>query len=274
MIIHRQITREHRIDYLLYANTYIAALFVAIFFIDFSAYSIYGQRYMDVSFNGWWCKVKGYLMYINGCTFFYTFALQAIYRVCRILYRTKVRLQSFRLYTILSVGLWILVSCELLPSLLIGDIEYITNHYHCQFSPKNLRASLTVYPLGFILPFSITVYCYTWAMCSVRRQTAALMTINQRVCLQRNIIILKRLMTLLCIVTIVAAPHILLPIVYIIIGHLPEWVISVGSLLTGFPILAVSITLLFVSPHLKRLWTRVNDVNAERALPFIRRHRR
>ena len=253
IIVRRQIIRAHHIDYLLFANIYIAALFGTIFCIDISIYSIYGQIYVTSSFSGWWCRIKGYLVYLSAVIFFYTFALQAIYRFCRILYRTKARLLSFHLYAILTVSLWFLAACELLPSLLIGDIEYLVNDYHCQFAPTSIRGSLTVYSIGFVLPFSVTVFCYMWTIRCIQQQTARLLTINQRISMQRDVVILKRLAIFLSMVTTISAPHVILPIIYIIAGSLPTWIISVESLMSSLALLAVSIILLFTSPHLKKL---------------------
>jgi hypothetical protein len=138
-----------------------------------------------------------------------------------------------------------------LPSLLIGDIEYIFNDYHCQFAPTSIRGSLTVYSVGFVFPFSVTVFCYIWTMCSIRKQTAALITINQQINIHRDLIILKRLVIFLTIVTIVAAPHVCLPIIYVITGNLPPWIISLEWLTTALALVAVLFILLFITPHLK-----------------------
>lgn len=250
ILLRRMITREHRIDYLLYANTYTAALFLACLWIDMCAYSIYGQIFVEISFDGWWCKTNGYLLYIGGTTFFHTFALQAIYPLCCILYRTKIRLHSFRLYIILSISLWILTSFELLPSFLIGDIEYIAHGYYCQFAPTGIRGSLTVSSIGYLLPFGVTVFCYMWTMYNIRKQTVVLVTVNQQANIHRDIIILNRVVIFLTILTTVGAPHICLPIIYVIIGYLPLWIVSLESTLTVSAVLAVSIVLLYISPQL------------------------
>lgn len=253
IIIRRQVFREHRVDYLLFANTYLTAFMIAIFFLDLCAYSIYGHVNIDVSFDSWWCRIKGYMLYISGSTFFHTFALQGIYRFCRILHQTKIRLQSFRLYVILSGSLWIFTSFELLPSLLIGDIEYVAYDHHCQFIPTSVRGSFTIYTIGFVVPFSITVFCYMWTMYSVRKQTAALATIDQQASVNRDMIVMKRLMIFLTVVTIVAAPHVFLPVIYLITGSLPEWIISLEWLITSIALVCVLIIIFFITPQLNKL---------------------
>ena len=273
MILRRRILQQHRIDYLFFANIYFSAMFGTIFMADVCVYSIYGQVYIEMSFDGWWCRIKGYCIYLTGYTFFYTFALQAFYRFCRINYRTRVQLHSFRLYVVLSIGLWILATCALLPSLLIGDIKYVANDYHCQFAPTDMRGSFTVYSVGFLLPFSVTLFCYMWTMYSLRRQTAALVTINQRDRAQRDMMILRRLVIFLSIVAIAAAPHLMLPIIYVIIGYLPDWIISLEWMLTESAGLAVSISLLLAAPHLKKLWPVLNRVDSVRVLTVNARER-
>ena len=192
-------------------------------------------------------------MYVCGCTFFHSFFVQAIYRLCRILYPTRITFQSFHLYVILSVGIWMLVFVDFLPSLLIGDIEYLPYDYHCQFAFTNIRASLTVCSVGFIIPFSLTVFLYAWTLYHVRKQSATLTTINRQANIRRDVTVLKRLVILLTFLTITAAPHILLPIIYAITAQLPVWVVPLEWLLTFVGSISVSIILVFVSPHLKKL---------------------
>ena len=255
LISHRWNIRKHRIDTLLYANTYLSLIFISLFFLDMSAYSIHGHLYPSTSFQGRWCQIKGYLLYGSGCTFFHTFLLQAFYRLNRILFRTHIHLQSFRLYLFLSIILWPIIYLELIPSFLIGDIEYLPHDYHCQFSLASVRGSLTVCSIGFLLPFTLTLFCYIYTMYRVHQQSAALFTLNQHRSIRRDLFILKRLAILLTFVTLVAAPHALMPIVYALTGYLPGWITSLEWVLTSFALVCVSIVLVLVTSHLKKICT-------------------
>jgi hypothetical protein len=101
-------------------------------------------------------------------------------------------------------------------------------------------------------------------MCNIRKQTAALILINQQANIHRDIIVLKRLVLLLSIITFVAAPHAYLPIIYAITGYLPLWIVSLEWMLTSLALSVVSILLLFISPHLKKLRTRLHAVHPVR----------
>lgn len=234
-----------------------------------AAHSIYGYIHLGVSLNNGWCKIRGYFGYIGGCTFFYTFAAQAFYRFCRILYGTNSRLQSFSLHAMLSVSLWLLTALELLPSLIIGDIEYILDGYHCQFSPTSFRGTLTLCSIGFLLPFSVTIFFYTWTMCSIRRRSMALLTIDQRASIHRDIVIMKRLLILLNIITAVSLPHVLLPVIYTIVGSLPQWIVPLEVLLTELAVLAVAVVLFMITPQLRQLRKTTRVVDFVRQIPMI-----
>ena len=257
MIQHRGSLREYRIDYLLFGTTYLTLIFVAIFFIDMCAYSIVGHLNPSVTFDGFWCRMKAYLMYGAGCTFFHSFLLQAFYRLNRILYQNKHKSQSFRFYVILSISIWIIVYIELIPSFVIGDIEYIVSEHHCQFAFTNVRGSIVVCTVGFFVPFSLTMFCYLWTMLKIHQQSAALMMINRSHMMRRDILILKRLVILLTFVTFVAAPHVIFPVVVAFDGFLPGWLFSLEWLLTALALVSVSIVLIFVSTHLKKICVEV-----------------
>lgn len=153
------------------------------------------------------------------------------------------------------MGLWALMYLELTPSLVIGDIEYISNDYHCQFSLASVRGSLTVCSVGFLCPFTLTLFCYIYTMYRVHQQSLALLTLNQQRSVRRDLFILKRLAILLTFVTLVAAPHALMPIVYATTGYLPGWITSLEWVLTSFALVCVSIVLVIVTSHLKKICT-------------------
>ncbi|CAF4107867.1 unnamed protein product [Adineta steineri] len=253
IILHRPTIRGERIDCLFLANIYIILLVISCFFLDMYFYYITGYLYPNSSFDNLWCRTKGYILYICGYSFFHSFSLQAIYRICRILYPIQTKRQPFNLYAIIFLGQWIFSAIELLPSLLIGDIEYLENDFHCQVAPTNMRSSLTVCLIGFLAPFTIILYCYGYTIYYVRKHNSTIITIKQRTILRRDLIILKRIILLLTVLTSSAVPHVAFPIIYIMIGSLPKWLVSLEWALTILALLSISLVIPRISPHLKRL---------------------
>ena len=91
-------------------------------------------------------------------------------------------------------------------------------------------------------------------MYRVHQQSLALYTLDQHRSIRRDLFVLKRLAILLTVVTAVAAPHALMPIVYAMTGFLPDWITSLEWLLTSFALVSVSIVLVIVTSHLKKVF--------------------
>ncbi|UJR32501.1 hypothetical protein I4U23_019963 [Adineta vaga] len=222
-----------------------------------SVHYIYGYFYPRTIFNTWLCRIKAYVLYICGYAFFHSFSLQAIYRICRILYPLQMNRQPIYVYVIVSVCLWILSALELLPSLLIGDIQYSAYDLHCQFSPTNMRGSLTVCLIGYLFPFSIMACCYFYTIYYIRKHNSIIViTVKQRVRMRRDMVILKRIITLLAVLSSSAIPHALFPIIYMIYGALPVWLVSLEWVLTIIALIITSVFLPFLSPHMKKMCDR------------------
>ncbi|CAF3389227.1 unnamed protein product [Rotaria sp. Silwood2] len=188
--------------------------------------------------------------------------------MCRIVYHTRVNLRSFRLYKNLSIAQWILGFLQLLPSLCIGDIDYLPTDYHCQLSPKNLHATLTGLSILFLIPLSLTLICYVCTMYYVRSRNIALGPIGRSSNIHRDLTVFTRLVILLTFVTTVALPHVLIPIAYVANDYLPLWTSPFEWSLTLFSLICVAITQIFVSSHLKKIFTWPIRVHMTTVLPY------
>lgn len=97
-------------------------------------------------------------------------------------------------------------------------------------------------------------------MYHVRTQTTALIMINQYRSVRRDLIILSRLVFVFIFITAAALLHAIIPIVYTITGYLPPWMVSLEWLLTLFSVTTGCIIQIFVTPHLKKLYVRINRI--------------
>ena len=256
MCFRRGIVKRHRIDYLLLGNTYLILITVCPFFLDLSIHSIYGHLHPDSTFEGFPCRFKAYIMYINGYVYFYSFLLQAIYRYCRIVYHTQLKYQSFRLYFLLSIFLWINGFWQTVPCLIFRHVDYMPDEYHCQFPADNLPSSLIGLSIMFLVPYLLTLMCYACTMYHVRKRTTELSHINQRASLRRDLTVLTRIVFLLTLVTLVAMPHVLIPIIYVLFGYIPPWASPFEWLLTVLGLFGAGFLQLFLSPIMRQLFAR------------------
>ena len=256
MYKHRDTLRQHRTDYLLLMNSYLPLFTVTPFFTDMCIHSIYGYFHPTSDFQGFSCRFKAYVMYIHGYVYFYSFLLQSIYRFCRIVYHTHSNLQSFRIYVILSILLWVNGFWQMLPCLLYRYVDYLPDEYHCQFPLSDLFASLIGLSINFLIPYILTLICYIITMCYVRKRSAELIGINRRLSIRRDIIILRRIVILLTLVTFVALPHVILPFIHLWLGELPSWMCPLEWLTTTIALTCVAIIQIFIIPAFKKLFIR------------------
>ena len=262
MYIRRSVVKTDPVTYLLAGNSYISFIIASPLFLEMSFNSIYGQFNPNSSFDGWFCRFKSYVLYINGCVYFYSFLLQSIFRFCRIVYSRRPAFQAFRLYAILSVAQWPLAATLLVPSLILGDIEYLPNAYHCQFPPTSVRKSLLGLSFLFLIPFILTLLCYFYTMNYVRTQTAALITINQNQRMRRDFLVLSRLVFLFTFLAAVALPHVLIPIACALSAYTPDWVVPFEWAMTLFSLTAGCILQICFTPHLKNIFLRPTRVQS------------
>ncbi|CAF3559831.1 unnamed protein product [Rotaria sp. Silwood1] len=122
-------------------------------------------------------------------------------------------------------------------------MEYLHNDYHCQVAPSSMRGSLTVCVLGFLFPFIIIVCSYVYTIYYVRQHNPTIITINRRTNMRRDMIILKRVLIILTLLTSSAAPHALFPIAYRILGTLPTWLVALEWLLTIVALISIAVIL-------------------------------
>ena len=256
----RSIVKKDRLSYLLIANAYIVFALACPLYTDMSINAIYGELHPTSDFNGPVCLFKGLMSQMCGSVYFNSFLLQAVYRCCRIVYPARATFQSFRVYALLSAAQWPFAALILTPSLIVGDITYLPDEYHCEFPPTNVRGTLAALSVLFMIPFALTLLCYFYTMNYVRNQTKNLTSINQNANMRRDTAILGRLVLLFSFVSIVGVPHILVPISYAITGYDPPWAVSCTWYLTFFSFITASIIEIRVSPHLRKLFSRTARV--------------
>jgi hypothetical protein len=94
LIINRIRSVMSKVTILLVYNTYVAMLFVNAIMLTINIYNVYIDLYPSSNFDDLWCRLRTYFSFIGSCAFYYSFVLQAAFRLVRVvLYQRKV-LQS------------------------------------------------------------------------------------------------------------------------------------------------------------------------------------
>jgi hypothetical protein len=251
MLFHQRPSSTDRTAHLLCINMYISLGIGCALMLEMYCYTLYGHLHPNISFNNRWCYIKSYLFYVSGCSFFYSYLLQAIYRLCRIVFYTKSFLQSLNLYIGGIILQWIFSFIQVIPVYLFGLFEYLHNDYHCQIALNNIHGLFLGLSLVHLIPISLTTICYIYTVIYICRRSNSMRTTRQRVSDRRDLFVLSRVFIILSVMIVSGMPQVGIGIFYQYYGYLPYWSTQFQWLTATFSVLCVAVILMFVSPNLK-----------------------
>lgn len=251
---------SHRVALLLTANMYFALLFSGISSLELFVHVLPGHLYLLSSLNdGISCPMRAYFQWVSVCVVCYSNTLQAIYRLCRVIFHRQKSLQSIQLYKILIIIQWIICLLFMIPSFVLGDYKYSIDDYYCQNDISNLRSSYLNSALAYSIPVSVTIGCYIYTLIKIRRRNNSLiqtMTQIQLISVRRDLVVLFRICLLLGIIMIVAIPVVIAFCIYIFTGYKPWWTSQIQRLVFNLSAASVTVILALMSPHVCNLWRR------------------
>jgi hypothetical protein len=241
-------------SFLLICNTYFTMILLALTLLDICGHRLYGHIDPSIRFDGQRCEIRAYFVYVCFCAFYYSFILQAIFRLFRIVFYKMKILQSFRVFIIAIVIQWTLSLIFILPHIILRDFQYQSLNYNCWISFKNLRgmflATLNIYGCPLMIIFIIYTYIHRY----IRR------TINirqkRRIMNRRNMIILRRTIILLLFLVLIGVPTLSVLMIYIITDYLTPFVYDIQSVNISLGLVITPITLIFITPKIRRIFRR------------------
>jgi hypothetical protein len=238
---------------------YLAILVFSILLLRQYAAVLSNHLYASVSLDdGLSCQLLAYFQLVSICAIFYANTLQAIYRLCRVVWYTRPSLQSFRLYQICVVLQWIFCFLIIVPTLLLGDFQYLPDDYHCQIEYTSMRSTMLNGTLAYVIPMNITMGCYVHTLRRMRRGHHSLtqaMTHIQQVTARRDLIVLFRICIVLALLMAFFIPSTVILVIYNFTGYLPWWSSQIQWLVFSTSIASATIVLALVSPHVRNLGT-------------------
>jgi hypothetical protein len=229
---------------------------------NIAAHSIYGYFYPAVSFENRLCEILGYFTHVAFCAFYYSFVLQAIFRLFRIIFYEKKVLQSFTIFIVGIILQWLLSFGLILPDFLLHDFQYIPHQYNCLIGLKNARglASVTFITYGGSLLFVGLMYGFSFGY--IRRLNP-----NQRrrqKTNKRDELMLKRVTILLLIQLTISIPTVIIFVIYIITNNLMKWVYPAQFIHISVILLFTSVILVFLTPKMRNIFRKNRQI-----LPMI-----
>jgi hypothetical protein len=226
----------------------------ALSLLDVSGHRLYGHIDSSIRFDGSWCIIRAYFAHVCFCSFYYSFILQSIFRLFRIVFYKMKILQTFQVFIIAIVMQWTLSLIFIFPHIILQDFQYHFSDYNCWISFKNLRgmflAILTIYGCPLMIIFIIYAYIHQY----IRR------TINirqkRRIVNKRNLIILRRTILLLVSLVLIGVPSLSVLMIYIITDYLTPLVYDIQAVNISLGLVITSVTLVFITPKIRRIFRR------------------
>jgi hypothetical protein len=243
---------KSNIPMILICNTYINSLFVSLLMLIMYTYTLLGNIGLSLSFAGRWCQLRIYFVHVCFCSLFYSFVLQAMFRLFRIvLYRYR-HLQSFNVCMTSILLQWMISFLCILPNLLLHDFQYVPTEFNCWIDFENVRGLVMLTFNIFNNPLSIIFIIYTHIVRYVRR-TAHRRQIRQKAN-QRDLAVLKRIVILVFIVVSIGLPTVVLIIVYLVTNHIIPFAYHIQGLSISLGVLVASICSIFVTPQIQEIF--------------------
>ncbi|CAF1461178.1 unnamed protein product [Adineta ricciae] len=215
------------------------------------SYNLHGNLDPSISFGGRWCQIRTYLAHVCFCALYYSFVLQAIFRLFRIVfYRHKI-FQSFGMFCIAVFLQWVISFLWILPNLLLDDFKYLPMEYNCWISFENLRGLIMVTVTIFNNPLSIIFTIYTQIIRYTRRSSE--MQQRRQHSNKRDLLILKRIVILIFIIVGIGLPTVIIVIIYICTKYVVAFAYHIQGLSISLGVFIASISLIFITPQIQEV---------------------
>ena len=259
VVYHLSKTRNtpNQVALLLTANMYLVMLVFSILLLDQHARALLGHLHSLLSLNDKiYCQIRAYFLLVSVSAIFCSNALQAVYRLCRVIFYTKRSLLSFQLYKLLIILQWMMCFFIKIPALSLGYFKYSPHDHYCQVEYTNFRILPVNAFFDYIIPMSITTGCYVYTLRKLRGENRDVMTQIQQTRARRDVIILSRICLLLGILLIIFIPSIVTFFITFFTNYVPWWSIQIQWLVFSLSVTCIDIVLALVFPHVRNLWRR------------------
>jgi len=237
------------IPLILICNTYLTEITSSIMVIDSCCRTIYGVLNPSISFDGVFCQVRTYFLYVFVSNIIYSFVVQAFFQLFRIIFYQKRAFPTLQVFIIAIIIQWIFVCLTDLVFFPSNDFVYVSSEYRCLVAFDNVRGSLTVFLLTYIIPTNLLFIIYYFIIRHVRKINRAMQ--NREFARKRDIIVLKRIMILFIVFQLFFMPLGVLWIIYIITGNFVSSIYQLQTLTVAVTQFFMTILITFETPQIR-----------------------
>ncbi|CAF0950182.1 unnamed protein product [Adineta ricciae] len=257
------------ISLLLTCNTYITLVGSTFMTLLITIYSVIGQLIPSLSFNDYACELRSYVNYVFICGFYYSCALQALFRFFRVVFPKIRLLQSRRTIVLALIIQWLIPIFYILAYLLNHDFEYHPDISSCWLSFKNIRALSIAMAFVYGSPLIIMGLIYALIIRYIRHSSH-----NQEIrqtANKRDLLVVKRIILVVLIGMGIGIPTAFLLIIYMITGQLTELAYHIQALSLTTGLVVESVALGLITSQVQRIFRPERQINPTNILGTVQR---
>lgn len=220
------------------------------FMLTMAIYHLIGDLNFTVDIDNVGCRIRTYFTFIGYCGFYYSFVLQAMFRLFRVVFYRRKDLQSRHFFIIAISFQWLLASVLPLANLLPGDYEYLAGQYKCWFSFENVRGLLVALLLVYTIPIVSIIIMYIRILRYVRQNNHIQQRSEGN---KRDVLVLQRIVVLLMFTVAVGLPTAIILFIYIISRVVISYAYQIQEIALSISLLASPICSAFISAEIKKM---------------------
>lgn len=241
--------RENDVSILLIMNTCLSAFLTsltAIVMISSNLFSGFLSRNID------FCYIFGLFYYTFECSIYYSYSLQSVYRLIRVIYYRKRSLLSYNLYRILIIVQWVIAIVLLLPTIFLHWYIIVPGETYCLVAYRNLTGSIYLIIVLYSIPLISIVLIYIAIAKYIRAPT--IIHMRERGRNLRDFTVLKRIVICVLMLIILRFPTIIFILYGVFNGELFFLTYPIVGLVTAICLMLISlITIKITNKIQKRL---------------------
>lgn len=245
---------KSNVSMLLICNTYLNAGLVSSIMLMMYTYNLLGNIHAAASFDGRWCEIRAFFTLVCFCSLYYSFVLQAVFRLFRIVFYRHKALQSVGVGIIAVTLQWVLAFLSILANILLHDFQYLPTEFNCWIAFQNIRGLIMVTIMIFNNPLTIIFNIYMQIIRYTRR--TAQMQQRRQNANKRDLAVLKRIVILVFVIVGMGLPTVVVVLIYIITQSVIPYAYHIQGLCIALGVLTASICLVFVTPQIQQIFTK------------------
>ncbi|CAF0859062.1 unnamed protein product [Rotaria sordida] len=242
----------HDASLILTCNSCFAALLTCVTMLIMTSSNLFtGFLIYNLKF----CMAWGLFYDIFECVIYYSYCLQAFYRLCRIVFYTKKFLTSFSLHFILIICQWLLVLAFLIPPVFINWYDHLPTAKYCLIPYTSVIAEIYHILVLYLIPLICIGTIYIWITIFMRRTTrpsTLIIAVIRRQRNHRDLTVVKRIIMLIGVLIVLRFPTIIFMIYAIIVGQTYPLTYGIVGVITSACLIFIGFATIYTTPPLRK----------------------